>query len=141
MSVLTIHTDGGSRGNPGPAAIGVVLDSGNVHHEHGRTIGEATNNIAEYTAVLDALTLIKEFPEPITELQFFLDSELVVKQILGQYRVKDPILQELHAEIIKQLRATGHPYRFTHVRREHNKLADKLVNAALDGILQPQYQS
>lgn len=141
MSILTIHTDGGARGNPGPAAVGVVMDCGSVHHEHGRCIGEATNNIAEYTAVLDALQLINEFPEPISELHFFLDSELVVRQILGQYRVKDPILQGLHGEITKQLRATGHPFRFTHVRREQNKLADKLVNAALDGILQPQPQS
>jgi ribonuclease HI len=135
MSVLTIHTDGGSRGNPGPAAVGVVLDMNDFHYEHGRTIGDATNNVAEYTGVLDALSLLADLPESATELHFMLDSELVVKQILGQYRVKDVNLQGLHSQIIAQLRATGLPHKFTHVRREYNKLADKLVNAALDGLL------
>ncbi len=135
MSILSIHTDGGARGNPGPSAVGVVFDSGNFHFEHGRYIGEVTNNVAEYTGVLDALSNLSEVPAPVTELHFFLDSELVVRQILGQYRVKEATLQQLHTEVIKQLRATGLPYRFTHVRREQNKLADKLVNQTLDGLL------
>lgn len=134
MSVLTIHTDGGARGNPGPAAIGVVFDCGDFHFEHGRAIGDATNNVAEYTAVIDALEHLSAVEVPVTELHFFLDSELVVRQILGQYRVKDATLQELHGTITKQLRATGLPYRFAHVRREQNKLADKIVNQTLDGI-------
>lgn len=134
MSVLTIHTDGGARGNPGPAAIGVAFTCGSFTAEHSRYIGETTNNVAEYTAVLDALVNLPELPEPVTELHFFLDSELVVRQILGQYRVKEVTLQSLHAEVLKQLRATGLPYRFTHVRREQNKQADALVNQALDAI-------
>ncbi|HSI20545.1 MAG TPA: ribonuclease HI family protein [Verrucomicrobiae bacterium] len=135
MSILTIHTDGGARGNPGPAAVGVVLESGDFHLEHGRHIGDATNNVAEYTGVIDALDRVAELEIPVTELHFFLDSELVVRQILGQYRVKEITLQALHAEVLKKLRATGLPYRFTHVRREQNKLADKLVNQTLDGVL------
>jgi len=133
MSVLTIHTDGGARGNPGPSAVGVVFDLEDFHFEHGRAIGEATNNVAEYTAVLDALDNLSQAPAGVSELHFFLDSELVVRQILGQYRVKETTLQGLHAEIIKRLRATGLSYRFSHVRREQNKLADKLVNQTLDG--------
>jgi ribonuclease HI len=135
MSVLTIHTDGGARGNPGPAAIGVIFDCDDFHLEHGRYIGEATNNVAEYTGVVDALNKLPEIPCEVTELNFLLDSELVVKQILGQYRVKEPALQQLHAEVIRKLRATGLPYTFSHVRREFNKLADKMVNQTLDGLL------
>lgn len=135
MSVLTIHTDGGARGNPGPAAVGVIFDCADFHLEHGRYIGETTNNVAEYTGVVDALNKLAEIPVPVTELHFFLDSELVVKQILGQYRVKEPALQQLHAEVTRKLRATGLPFRFTHVRRELNKLADKMVNQTLDGLL------
>jgi ribonuclease HI len=135
MSILTIHTDGGARGNPGPAAIGVVFDCGDEHFEHGRAIGDATNNVAEYTAVLDALDQLPQITTPVTELHFFLDSELVVRQILGQYRVKEATLQQLHAQVLQKVRATGLPYRFTHVRREQNTLADKLVNQTLDGTL------
>lgn len=135
VSTLTIHTDGGARGNPGPAAVGVVFDCHDFHLEHGRSIGEATNNVAEYKAVLDAVGLLGEVPVPVTELQFFLDSELVVRQLLGQYRVKDANLQALHSEVTKQLRAVGLPYHFSHVRREQNKLADKLVNQTLNGLL------
>lgn len=135
MSTLTIHTDGGARGNPGPAAIGVVFDAEGFHEEIGHTIGDATNNVAEYSAVLEAINTLSEVPGAYETWHFYLDSELVVRQLLGQYRVKDATLQGLHAEIIKKLRAAGVTYQFNHVRREQNKLADKLVNQALDGIL------
>jgi ribonuclease HI len=136
MSKVTIHTDGGARGNPGPAAIGVVFDHDDWQRQYCRYIGEGTNNVAEYTAVVDAIALIPEIEEEIGEsvagLDFYLDSELVVRQLLGQYKVKEPTLQILHQEIISALRTLGRPYTFTHVRREQNKLADKLVNQALD---------
>jgi ribonuclease HI len=134
MSVLTVHTDGGARGNPGPAAVGVVFDCNDYHAEFQRYVGEGTNNMAEYTAVLDALNHLPEVPCEVTEIKFFLDSELVQRQIIGQYRVKEPSLQVLHQDIVTKLRSLGVPYTFTHVRREFNKVADKLVNQALDAV-------
>ncbi len=139
MTVLTIHTDGGARGNPGPAAVGVHFQLGDWEHKHGRCIGEATNNVAEYTAVIDALAQIQDFriagAPQFESLHFYLDSELVVKQLLGIYRIKEPSLQELAQKILITLKTIAVPYQFTHVRREQNKIADSLVNAALDGIL------
>lgn len=135
MPILTVHTDGGARGNPGPAAVGVVFDYGSMHEEHNRYIGETTNNVAEYTGVLDALerlpTLIAR-EEGVEQVQFYLDSELVVKQIRREYRVKEPFLQQLHAKVLEQVRDLGVPCEFAHVRRAQNALADKLVNRALD---------
>lgn len=140
MSDLTIFTDGGARGNPGPAAIGVYIttDSG-YEKKWGRVIGETTNNVAEYTAVLDALELVESIQVTgelqLSQLKFFLDSELVVKQLTGVYRIKEPSLQELASKIIIRLKASMLPYSFTHVPRTQNKIADGLVNAALDGVV------
>jgi ribonuclease HI len=134
-TTLTIFTDGGARGNPGPSAVGVVMKAGEWGYEHERCIGDATNNVAEYTAVIDALELVSNkaggMPE-IMRLEFFLDSELVVKQLNGQYRVKDPGLSQLYQNIQRTLRDASYTYSFTHVRREQNKRADQLVNHALD---------
>jgi ribonuclease HI len=137
MSTLTIHTDGGARGNPGPSAVGVVFDCEGFHLEHARTIGDATNNVAEYTGVLDALEQLPEIiaQQGITSILFNLDSELVVKQIRREYKVKEPFLQTLHAKVLQQLSELSVPYQFAHVRRAQNALADKLVNKALDGAL------
>ncbi|CAN5176274.1 ribonuclease HI family protein [soil metagenome] len=137
MQELSIHTDGGARGNPGPSAVGVHLQSEGINVQHGRCIGEATNNVAEYTGVLDAIAQIILLQENHTfsKLNFFLDSELVQRQLLGQYKVKDATLQQLHSQVTSQLRTMGIPFTFTHVRREQNKVADSLVNAALDGKL------
>jgi ribonuclease HI len=134
MPTLTIHTDGGARGNPGPAAIGVVFDSEDFHLEHERVIGKATNNVAEYTAVLDALEQIPQIiaQQGIDFIIFNLDSELVVKQIRKEYRVKEPFLQQLNTQIHEKLSTITVPYEFIHVRRAQNALADKLVNHALD---------
>ena len=136
MATLVVHTDGGARGNPGPAAIGVVLDAPDFHAEHERTIGDATNNVAEYTAVLDACEQIQSIiaPQGIHHLIFYLDSELVVKQIRGEYRVKDPNLQVLHTKVHEHLTKISLPYNFQHIRRADNALADKLVNHALDSL-------
>jgi ribonuclease HI len=137
MQELTIHTDGGARGNPGPSAVGVHLQGEGIDVRHGRCIGEATNNVAEYAGVIDAISQIILLQENHTfsKLNFFLDSELVQRQIIGQYKVKDAYLQQLHTQIVTQLKSLGVPYTFTHVRREQNKVADSLVNAALDGKL------
>lgn len=129
--ILVINTDGGARGNPGPAGIGVVIknESGEVVFEHGGYIGEATNNVAEYRALLKAVETARDLGA--TELKINMDSELIVRQMLGQYKIKQPDLQKLAAEVIKVLKSFSN-FSFTHVRREFNKEADALVNQALD---------
>jgi ribonuclease HI len=123
--------DGGARGNPGPAAIGVVLTDpdGEVVHAVGETIGEATNNVAEYRALLRGIELARE--RGADELEIYGDSELVVKQVRGEYRVKDAGLRPLHAEVRAAL-AEVNAWTFDHVRRDDNAHADDLVNQALD---------
>jgi ribonuclease HI len=127
---LVIHTDGGSRGNPGPSAIGVVIDTSDGRHleSFGKYIGETTNNQAEYRAVIAGLKAVKKY-EP-QRLHFFLDSELVVKQLNGLYRMKNPDLTPLFHEV-KAL-AAAYDTTFEHVLRVQNHLADIEVNKALD---------
>lgn len=138
MEQITIFTDGGSRGNPGPAGIGVyVVDgAGEVVLEHKATIGNATNNFAEYQAVAAALEVVqKKFGKQTKDMQFELklDSELVKKQLNGEYQIKDPGLVP-HFIHIHNLRVAHYPnLTLTHVKRELNKEADRLVNEALDG--------
>ncbi|PIR85596.1 ribonuclease H [Candidatus Kaiserbacteria bacterium CG10_big_fil_rev_8_21_14_0_10_44_10] len=136
MKKLIIHSDGGARGNPGPAAIGVVIetDDKEVLEEISEYIGESTNNIAEYTAVLRGLQVLKaRYGKETTDLEidWKLDSELVVKQLAGEYKVKNPGLRSIFLEI-QDLRAHFPKLSLSHVRREENKEADRLVNEALD---------
>jgi ribonuclease HI len=137
METITIHTDGGARGNPGPAAIGVYITdgAGAVVVAHKEAIGNATNNYAEYLAVIRALEILRQlYGKQTTKMQFEikLDSELVKKQITGEYRVKEPSLMSLYMTVHNE-RVDNFPHlTFTHVRREFNKDADKLVNEALD---------
>ena len=130
MDKLIINTDGGSRGNPGPAAIGVVFssESGEVIAKFKECIGVETNNTAEYRALILALNKAKDFD--VKEIECRLDSELVVKQLLGIYKVKDSKMRELYAQV--QQLSFFKPIKYVHVRREFNKLADALVNEALD---------
>ena len=125
--------DGGSRGNPGPAAWGVaILDENGLCLEgHAGTIGRATNNVAEYRALLEALRLAEE--SGARAVTIFSDSELIVRQIRGLYRVKHPDLKPLFQEAKKLIARFG-TFRIRHVRREQNRHADGLVNAALDGV-------
>jgi len=126
-----LSTDGGSRGNPGPAAYGYVLetDDGTVLDARGETIGVATNNVAEYRALLAGLGSAVE--RGVDELEVVSDSELLVKQMRGEYKVKSGTLRELVDEAQALAGRLG-SVRFTAVRREHNELADRLVNEALD---------
>jgi ribonuclease HI len=128
-----VHTDGAARGNPGPAAIGVVIedDEGRTVYEASRALGIRTNNEAEYLALITALEYLKGVRPK--EAEFRLDSELVVKQISGQYKVKEPRLQALHGQVIMLLNAVA-KYTFRHVRREENTRADGLANEALDAV-------
>lgn len=131
---LLINTDGGSRGNPGPAGIGVVIrnDQEQIVFEHGSYIGETTNNVAEYSALVKALETARDMGA--TELVVRMDSELIVKQMQGLYKIKEPTLQELAGKVIK-LKSSFASVTFTHVRREYNKDADRMVNQALDAAL------
>lgn len=131
MTKLNINTDGGSRGNPGPGAIGIVINNENDKpiFEMGKTIGHCTNNEAEYTALIEALIKAKDFKA--THLTMRLDSELVVKQLNGQYKVKNDRILVLWKKA-KELASEFTAISFVHVPREKNKEADKLVNDALD---------
>jgi ribonuclease HI len=128
-----VHTDGAARGNPGPAAIGVVIEDeeGRTVYEASRALGVRTNNEAEYHALITALEYLKDVRP--AEVEFRLDSELVVKQIGGQYKVKEPRLQALHGQVIMLLNAVK-KFKFRHVRREENARADELANEALDAV-------
>jgi ribonuclease HI len=126
-----LSTDGGARGNPGPAAYGYVLetDDGTVLDARGEAIGVATNNVAEYRGLLAGLA--SALDRGVNELEVVSDSELLVKQMRGEYKVKNEALRELVAQaraLAERLEAVS----YTAVRREHNDLADALVNEALD---------
>ena len=128
---LILYVDGGARGNPGPAAIGVVLakPDGPVLDELSETIGVATNNVAEYRALLRGLERALELEA--TEVEIVGDSELVARQVSGVYKVKHPAMKPLHAEA----RGALSQFERWHIRtvpREENARADELVNAALD---------
>jgi ribonuclease HI len=129
---LVVNVDGGARGNPGPAAIAAVVSApeGEVLAERAQTIGPATNNVAEYRALL--LGIERAAALGATEVELVGDSELVVRQVKGEYKVKDSALRELHAEVKRAL-SGFESWSIRHVRRELNAEADRLVNEALDG--------
>jgi probable phosphoglycerate mutase len=126
-----LSTDGGARGNPGPAAFAYVLETedGTVLAAHGETIGVATNNVAEYSGLIAGLEKAQELG--LRDVEVVSDSELMVKQMRGEYRVKNEALRELSSQAARLARAIG-SVTYTAVRREHNELADRLVNEALD---------
>jgi len=138
MYSINVYTDGGARGNPGPAAIGVVIcDSvGRAVKQYGEYIGEATNNEAEYQAVIFALKKLKQLigkekSKSEAEIEVHLDSELLANQLNGEYKIKEKRLQELFLEVwnLKQdFKSVG----FKYIPREDNRGADRLVNQALD---------
>ncbi len=128
---MKLYTDGGARGNPGPAAAAFVLEDadGVVLDARGDAIGVQTNNVAEYVALVNGLRRAAELG--LTEIVVVSDSELMVKQMRGEYKIKNAALRELSIEATRLARQVG-DVRFTAVRREHNELADRLVNDALD---------
>ena len=136
---LIIYTDGGARGNPGPAGIGVVIydEKNNIIGLNKKYIGEATNNVAEYKALILALeeakkeSRIKNQESNETHLEIRMDSQLIVRQMQGVYRIKEPTLQVLAGEAFKLLK-NFQSVVFKDIRRELNKQADKLVNEAID---------
>lgn len=131
MTRLVVHVDGGARGNPGPAAIGVVVSDpgGEVLDELAERIGQATNNVAEYRALLRGLERAKALGAD--EVEIVNDSELVARQLTGAYKVKHPAMRPLHAEAMAALRDFDR-WQVRSVPRAQNERADALVNAALD---------
>jgi ribonuclease HI len=128
---LTVHVDGGSRGNPGPAAIAAVISdgSGELIDSAGQVIGRATNNVAEYRALIFGIERAAALGA--TELDLVGDSELIVKQVKGEYKVKDANMKPLHAAVMSALRPFD-TWSIRHVKREQNAHADRLVNEVLD---------
>ncbi len=129
--VMVVHTDGASRGNPGPASVGVVFaeQDGPELCVHSEAIGRATNNVAEYQAVVTALEHCRRWK--VARVHLFMDSELIVRQLTGAYRVKSPDLRPLYQQVVF-LSKGFKEFRVRHVRREHNAHADALANRALD---------
>ncbi len=155
---LIIYTDGGARGNPGPAGIGVVItnEAGEILGKHQQYIGKATNNVAEYKALILALQKVQEIldikyqisnqihlPPPLPSpqqgggnlnLEIRMDSELIVRQMQGRYKIKDPTLQVLAGQVLTLIK-NFHLVNFTHIPRAQNQEADTLVNSAIDAYL------
>lgn len=155
-NTLIIHADGGARGNPGPAAIGFVIrdKKGTVLAREGRTIGKASNNVAEYSAVIEALRRVSELQSVrateqcyrdgglrsssqclVTSVNFYLDSELVVRQLTGVYKIKNHKLRQLAVQAKQLEKEIGSPVSYHHIPREQNKEADALLNQALSKSL------
>lgn len=140
--IIKIHTDGGSLNNPGQAAIGyLIYFDGIVEIQHGEAIGVASNNVAEYTALLRALEKTKDLidpsrhPErvkdPVTRIAVFADSELMIKQVNGLYKIKHPDMRDLYMKVKMVENELNLPISYTHVLRERNADADALVKKAL----------
>jgi len=132
---IIIHTDGGARGNPGPAACAFVAeDEGKVLHRDSKNLGINTNNFAEYSAVVLALEWLVENKQKLAgrNVYFYSDSELIVKQINGQYKIKNEILKLLNATVVKLRKQSGLNIFFKNILRHDNKIADQLVNDELD---------
>lgn len=133
---LTIHTDGGARGNPGPSGFGFVVydDQKNIVHQGQKFLGTKTNNEAEYEGLIAALTWARENKDShhLTSLQINMDSQLIVRQVNGLYKVKTPHLKPLYQLALHLISQLSIPVTFTDIRREQNSLADQLANQAMD---------
>jgi len=136
---LSIFCDGGARGNPGPAAIGfVIFQNGKIVHKFFKRIGEATNNVAEYRAVIAALEWLGNNPEIINSklliINFYLDSQLIVNQLKGNFKIKNSNLQKLVVRAKNIERKIKGEVHYSYIPRRQNKIADALVNRALNGL-------
>jgi len=137
MSKIFIYTDGGSRGNPGQAALGIYItdENNNLLYKTGKRLGHATNNVAEYKAISEALSWLTDNKSKLsadTKIYFHMDSLLAYSQLSGIFKVKNAVLREILFEIRKKEQVLGFEINYLHVRREQNKKADEMVNLALD---------
>jgi ribonuclease HI len=139
MSKIIIFTDGGSRGNPGPAALGVSIQNseGKVLANIGKTLGITTNNVAEYSAIVEGFNWLLDNKEKlgIGAVDFYMDSQLACSQLNGLYKVKNPAIRDFVFIIHQKEAELNMPISYTHVPREQNKKADAMVNQALDNEL------
>ncbi len=136
MSKIIIYTDGGARGNPGPAGAGaVILEGERVLAEVKKYLGEQTNNWAEYEAVILVLIEAKKLGLASRDIEVRADSKLVVEQVSGHWKIKEPALKIKHAKVRAMIAADFPRIRFVHVPREENKEADRLVNEAIDSAM------
>jgi len=140
MNKVFIYTDGGSRGNPGPSALGVHVEDefGKTLAGIGKRLGITTNNIAEYSAILEAYNWLLDNMlslGPDAEIYFFMDSQLAYSQLIGLYKIKNLKLKEILVQIKAKEKELGLKVNYAHVPRENNKKADRLVNLALDNVI------
>jgi ribonuclease HI len=139
MAKITIFTDGGARGNPGPAALGVYIEDENKNElaRIGKRLGETTNNVAEYSAIVEGFSwaLKNKQKQNIESLNFYMDSQLAYRQLSGLYKVKNAKIRELVFEIRQKEAELKLPVFYSHIPREKNKKADLMVNLALDNAL------
>ena len=133
---INVYTDGGSRGNPGISGYGLVIydDQNKTLYQEGKFLGIKTNNEAEYSGIIAALEWIKNHKNSyqISQVNFFADSQLMIRQLQGIYKVKAPTLLPLFAQVQQLLIQINLPVKYTDIRREFNKLADELANQAMD---------
>lgn len=129
---LEAFTDGASRGNPGESGLGIVIkgEDGTVLHTSSRYLGRATNNVAEYRALLELLEIVQTIP--CSRVVAHSDSELMVRQVNGEYKVRDRELQRLHAQVVSLLRSAPYRFELRHVPRAQNAEADRLANEGID---------
>jgi ribonuclease HI len=139
MAKVVVFTDGGSRGNPGPAALGVFIQTadGKELVRIGKRLGETTNNVAEYSAIVEAFNWLLENKQKldIQAVDFFMDSQLACSQLNGLYKVKNPRIRDFVFELRQKEAQLQVPIAYAHVPREQNKKADFMVNQALDNLL------
>jgi len=132
--IIKIFSDGASRGNPGLAGIGIAVmsDEGKLFETHKKFLGKYTNNYAEYVALIESVRLLRRMDREFDEINFYLDSELVVKQIKGEYKIKHKDLIKLSLEFWKEIKSLNKKFSINHIPRKENKLADQLANEAID---------
>jgi ribonuclease HI len=133
-SYIKVFTDATAKGNPGPSGIGIVIkdDLDNIILTHKEYLGENTNNVGEYKALIKSVDLVKELDKNFSEIKFFLDSALVVNQINGSYKIKNKDLIMLSMEFWKKIKDLDKEFEISHIQRSENKLADKLANEAVN---------
>lgn len=135
--VIKVHTDGASRGNPGDAAIGIVIfdSNGNKLAGYKEYLGKNTNNYAEYSALLKSTEIIRSLGIAFEKIEFYTDSQLMVNQLTGRYIIRNERLRDLSLKFMNEMKILGKPFEIIHVRREKNKDADRLANEALNEAL------
>ena len=131
---VSVYTDGGSRGNPGPSGFGVAIynESNQIIAQISKYIGKKTNNEAEYYALIEALNWVSSHQSDYSEASFFSDSQLLVRQVIGKYKVKADHIKPLHRQIIQLISTISIPISFHEILRDKNELADSLANLAMD---------